>query len=145
MALRFLRLTTSSIDRLQPGEGITELGLTAERLADGDVIYIVNTRVHGEPVHRVIGKESDGVTVARAKQLLDEVRAEASEADLSETSGSTEAESRRGDGTRTSSLASDSSQENMPGPSDSDSPGPASRQSASDSQTAAGPAARRSD
>ena len=62
MTLRFSRLDRPSIRRLRPGEKITEHGITAERLKDGDVRYSVNVMVDGERVHRVVGRESDGTT-----------------------------------------------------------------------------------
>ena len=62
MTLRFARLTRPAIRKLQAGERITEHGITAERLRDGDVRYSVNVMVDGQRVHRVVGRGSDGVS-----------------------------------------------------------------------------------
>ena len=56
MAVRFSRLTRPAIRRLKPGEKITEHGITAERLPDGDTRYSVNVMVDGQRIHRVIGR-----------------------------------------------------------------------------------------
>jgi len=45
MALRFSRLDRPAIRRLKLGEKITEHGITAERLADGDLRYSVDVMV----------------------------------------------------------------------------------------------------
>ena len=68
MALRFTKLDRPSIRRLKLGEKITEHGITAERLKDGDVRYSVNVMVDGERVHRVVGRESDSTTRTQAEQ-----------------------------------------------------------------------------
>ena len=70
MAVRFTRLTRPNIRALKPGEKITEHGITAERLSDGDVRYRVNIMVDGERIHRVIGRESDGTTRTKQKNIL---------------------------------------------------------------------------
>ena len=67
MSIRFSRLDRPAIRKLQPGEKITEHGITAERLADGDLRYSVNVMVDGLRIHRVIGKEKEGVTRTRAR------------------------------------------------------------------------------
>jgi len=83
MSLRFSRLTRPNIRRLKPGEKITEHGITAERLRDGDVRYSVNVMVDGQRIHRVIGKESEGVTRTQAEEFIARARAEAGEERLS--------------------------------------------------------------
>ncbi len=83
MALRFDRLTRPEIRRLKPGEKITEHGVMAERLKDGDVRYTINIMVDGERVHRVIGRVSEGVTRTQAEEFISKVRAEAREGRLS--------------------------------------------------------------
>ena len=47
MAIRFLRLTRPAISSLRAGEKITEHGITAEQLTNGDVRYDVNVTVDG--------------------------------------------------------------------------------------------------
>ena len=71
MSLRFAALDRPSIRRLKPGEKITEHGITAERLVDGDLRYSVNIMVDGRRIHRVIGKESDGVTRTQCEEFIE--------------------------------------------------------------------------
>jgi integrase len=83
MPLRFTHLTRPNIRALAIGERITEAGITAERMSDGDVRYSVNVMVDGERVHRVVGRESDGVTRTKAEELVQKIRTEAREERLS--------------------------------------------------------------
>ncbi len=82
MARRFARLTRPAIRGLQPSQKITEHGITAARLPDGDVRYSVNVMVDGERIHRVIGRESDGTTRTQAEELITKLRTEAREGRL---------------------------------------------------------------
>src|SRR5882724_2469252 len=82
MALRFDKLTRPAIRGLKPGKQITEHGITAERLRSGDVCYSVNVMVDGQRIHRVIGRESDGVTRAQAETFIETKRTEAREGRL---------------------------------------------------------------
>src|SRR5215831_5297069 len=77
MSLRFSRLDRLVIRRLRPGEKITEHGITVERLADGDLRYSVNVMVDGLRIHRVIGKEKEGVTRTQAEEFIEQVRTDA--------------------------------------------------------------------
>jgi integrase len=70
VALRFSILDRLSVRRLRPGEKITEHGITAERLPDGDLRYSVNIMVDGRRIHRVIGKESDGTTRTQCEEFI---------------------------------------------------------------------------
>jgi integrase len=83
MPLRFTGLDRPSIRRLQPSERITEHGITAERLRDGDVRYTVNVMVDGQRIHRVIGRESDGVTRTQCEEFIEAKRTDAREGRLS--------------------------------------------------------------
>jgi integrase len=83
MTLRFLQLDRPSIRRLKPGEKITEHGITAECLANGDVRYSVNIMVDGERIHRVVGRESEDTTRTQAEEFIAKVRAEARDGRLS--------------------------------------------------------------
>ncbi len=83
MPLRFSRLGRPAIRRLKPGNRITEHGITAERLNDGDIRYSVNIMVDGERVHRVIGRESDGTTRSQAETFIAKARTDAREERLS--------------------------------------------------------------
>ncbi len=77
MTLRFARLTRPAVRKLRDGERITEHGITAEGLKDGDVRYSVNVMVDGERIHRVVGRESEGVTRTQAEEFIAKVRADA--------------------------------------------------------------------
>jgi integrase len=87
MALRFDRLDRAAIRRLQSGQKIMEHGITAERLADGDVRYSVNIMVDGERIHRVVGRESEGVTRTQCEQFIETQRSAAREDRLSLPAG----------------------------------------------------------
>ncbi len=82
MALRFTRLTRPNIRALAIGKRLTEHGVTAERLKDGDVRYSINVMVDRQRIHRVVGTESEGVTRRQAEQLIEKVRTEAREGRL---------------------------------------------------------------
>ena len=70
MSLRFSKLDRPAIRRLAVGAKIREHGITAERLADGDLRYSVNIMVDGERIHRVIGRASDGVTRTQCEEFV---------------------------------------------------------------------------
>lgn len=78
MALKFKKLDHREIRKLkQPGEKLTEYGITFERLPKGDGRYTVNIMVDGVRVHRVLGKESDGVTREQAENFIEQARTDA--------------------------------------------------------------------
>ena len=77
MSLRFSKLDRPSIRRLKPGEKLIEHGITAERLSDGDLRYSVNLMVDGKRIHRVIGKESEGLTRTQCEEFIEWARSEA--------------------------------------------------------------------
>jgi integrase len=83
MALRFTKLDRPAIRRLKSGEKLAEHGIIAERLADGDVRYSVNVMVDGHRIHRVIGRESEGVTRTQAEDFIAKARTDARENRLS--------------------------------------------------------------
>jgi len=83
MTMRFTRLIRPEIRRLQAGQKITEHGITAERLPDGDIRYSINVMVDGERVHRVIGRESHGTTRTQAENFIQKVRSDARDGRLS--------------------------------------------------------------
>lgn len=86
MALKFTRLTRPMIGNLRIGERITEHGISAERLKNGDVRYSVAVMVSGRRHHRVIGYESAGVTRTQAETFIARARGAADEDRLSESS-----------------------------------------------------------
>jgi integrase len=77
MALRFDRLDRPAIRRLKPGENISEHGITAKRLDNGDVRYTVNIMADGQRIHRVVGRESDGVTRSQCEEFIEKARSDA--------------------------------------------------------------------
>ena len=83
MALKFARLTRPAIRALLAGEKLAEHGITVERLATGDTRYSINVMVDGARLHRVVGRESDGVTREQAERLIERLRTEAREGRLS--------------------------------------------------------------
>jgi integrase len=77
MAQRFVSLTRVCIRKLGQGQKIIEHGIIFERLANGDGRYSVNVMVDGKRIHRVIGKESEGVTREQAEQFIEQARTDA--------------------------------------------------------------------
>ena len=77
MTSRFIKFDRLALRRLRPGEKITEHGITAERLADGDLRYTINIMVDGRRVHRVIGRQSEGVTRTQAEEFIETARTDA--------------------------------------------------------------------
>lgn len=76
MAIRFNKLARLAIRKLSAGS-ITEHGITFVRLANGDGVYSVNVMVDGQRIHRVIGKESEGVTRMQAEKFIEQARTDA--------------------------------------------------------------------
>lgn len=83
MALKFTQLTRDACRKAKPGETITEHGIAFERKANGDGRWKINVMVDGQRVHRVIGKESDGVTREQCERATEKLRTEARTAHLS--------------------------------------------------------------
>lgn len=79
MALKFQQLTRTAIKDLKTGQRIIEHGITAERTKTGDIRYSVNVMVDGQRIHRVIGKESEGVTREQAERAIEIFKTKARE------------------------------------------------------------------
>jgi len=77
MAKSFKKLTRPNIRKLLVGNSVSEHGITFDRRTDGDGRFVVNIMVDGQRIHRVIGKESDGVTRQQAEDYIQKVRTEA--------------------------------------------------------------------
>ncbi|MEO5347133.1 MAG: site-specific integrase [Magnetococcus sp. YQC-9] len=77
MALKFSQLTRPATRKLQSGQSVMEHGIHFERLPNGDGRFTVNIMVDGQRVHRVIGKESDGVTRQQAEDFIQMIRTDA--------------------------------------------------------------------
>jgi len=82
MALRFQRLTRPAIRAMQPGDRINEHGIIAEKQANGDVRYSIGVMVDGQRIHRVVGRESEGVTREQAERAIETIRTKAREGRL---------------------------------------------------------------
>ena len=87
MSLRFTRLTRPAIRAMTVGERIAEHGIVAERLKNGDVRYTVDILCDLQRIHRVIGKESEGVTRAQAETFIEKARTDAREGRLNLPTG----------------------------------------------------------
>ena len=77
MAKVFDRLTRTNARKLEPGQSITEHGITLLRLPNGDGVYSVNVMVDGERIHRTLGRESEGVTRTQAEDFIAQARTDA--------------------------------------------------------------------
>lgn len=77
MAIRFSKLTRPSIRSLMAGDSITEHGITFHRDTSGDGVYSVNIMVDRRRIHRVIGRESEGVTRQQAEDFIAQARTDA--------------------------------------------------------------------
>jgi hypothetical protein len=82
MAIKFTQLSRDACRKAKPGETITEHGIIFERTVNGDGRWKINIMVDGQRVHRVIGKESDGVTREQAENVIEKLRTEAREGRL---------------------------------------------------------------
>jgi integrase len=82
MAVKFTKLTRPEMRKTSAGDKIEEHGVVYTRLANGDGRFSVNVMVDGERVHRVIGKESEGVTREQAENFIAKLRTDAREGRL---------------------------------------------------------------
>lgn len=82
MALRFQRLTRPELRNLEIGARIAEHGIIVERMKSGDLRFSVNVMIGGQRVHRVIGRESEGVTREQAERAIEAFRTKAREGRL---------------------------------------------------------------
>jgi len=77
MPRRFTSLTRPAMRNLQPGQQVTEHGITFRRERSGDGVYSVNIMVDRRRIHRVIGRESEGVTRHQAEEFIAAARTDA--------------------------------------------------------------------
>ena len=82
MTRSFNIITRAKTRALQPGERLSEQGITFERLSNGDGLFSVNVMVDGQRIHRNLGRESDGVTRTTAEDFISKVRHDAREGRL---------------------------------------------------------------
>ena len=79
---RRIKLDRPTIRARKPGERISAGGIIAERMANGDTRYSVNIMVDGQRIHRVIGLETEGVTLTQAREFIAMARTTAREGRL---------------------------------------------------------------
>lgn len=77
MTKRFQKLTRPAMKALFPGDRIMEAGIIFRRDADGDGVFSVNIMVDRRRIHRVIGRESEGVTRQQAEIFVAQARTDA--------------------------------------------------------------------
>jgi hypothetical protein len=77
MTIKFSKITRGNQRKLPSGEKLEEHGITFERLVNGDGRYKINIMVDGQRIHRVVGKESEGVTRLQAEELIEKLRTDA--------------------------------------------------------------------
>jgi integrase len=87
MALKFKKLTRPAIRGLEGGQRINEHGITVICLSNGDIRYSVNIMVDGQRIHRVIGRDSEGVTREQAERAVEMFRTKAREGRLNLPAG----------------------------------------------------------
>ncbi len=77
MARRFSKLTRHVLRLVSRGQSISEHGITFRRDASGDGVFSVNVMVDRRRIHRVIGRESEGVTRQQAEDFIARARTDA--------------------------------------------------------------------
>ncbi|NOZ32072.1 MAG: site-specific integrase [Alphaproteobacteria bacterium] len=77
MSRRFNKLTRHAMKMLPAHRAIMEGGIVFRREANGDGVFSVNLMVDRRRIHRVIGRESDGVTRRQAEDYIAQVRTDA--------------------------------------------------------------------
>jgi integrase len=82
VTIRFSRLTRPAVKALQAGAKLAEHGIIAEKLRSGDIRYTINIMVDGQRIHRVVGRDSEGVTREQAERLIETLRTKAREGRL---------------------------------------------------------------
>jgi len=77
MALRFKILSRDAIKALTVGAKLTEHGIEVLRLPNEDIRYSINVMADGVRIHRVIGRESEGVKRGDAERQIEQYRTDA--------------------------------------------------------------------
>ncbi len=76
MAKKFRILTRTAMRKSGIGVRLTEHGIVFQRMQDGDGRFSVNVMVDGRRIHRVIGRESEKVTITQAVDFIAQARTE---------------------------------------------------------------------
>ncbi len=87
MSRKFDRLNRIAVRKLGANGKLQEHGIVAERLLNGDIRYSINIMVDRRRVHRVIGRESEGVTREQAERAIESFRTKAREGRLNLPTG----------------------------------------------------------
>ncbi len=74
MTVKFNKLTRANQRALSSGGKLSEHGIDFEKLPNGDGRYTISVMVDGRRIHRVVGKESEGVTRIQAEELIAKLR-----------------------------------------------------------------------
>lgn len=82
MSIKFNKLTRGNQRKLKKDQRLEEHGICFERLANGDGRYLINIMVDGQRIHRVVGKESEGITRQQVEDSIAKIRTEAREGRL---------------------------------------------------------------
>lgn len=77
MAKSFIKLDRRELRKLKPGQKVMEHGIIFQRLDSGDGLYSVNIMVDGQRIHRVVGRESEGVTRTQVEEFIEKARTDA--------------------------------------------------------------------
>ncbi len=87
MTIKFNKLTRANQRALSSGGKLSEHGIDFEKLPNGDGRYTISVMVDGRRIHRVLGKESEGVTRLEAEELIAKLRTDARQGRLHLTKG----------------------------------------------------------
>lgn len=71
------KLSPASTRKMSAGNKVTDGGITYERLNGGDGRWSANIMVDGARIHRVIGRESEGVTLTQVSKYIEDTRTKA--------------------------------------------------------------------
>lgn len=77
MTKRFAKLTRPAMRALPCDQSLSEHGIIFRRNSSGDGVFSVNIMVDRRRIHRVIGRESDGVTRQQAEDFIAIARTDA--------------------------------------------------------------------
>jgi integrase len=75
-------LTLRSLAKVQPGQSVFSNGLEFKRLNNGDGAFYAKKMVNGKTIRRLLGRESEGYTLPKAKEDLAALTVESREGRL---------------------------------------------------------------
>lgn len=77
MSLKYAKLTLDKMKKLKPNEYLIEHGIVFTRLKNGDGRFEVHFRANGQRIHRVIGRESEGLTRSEVEKYIAKLKNDA--------------------------------------------------------------------